>query len=42
MAMMAAEMRMGNVPVGDLSHYWPDAKAEKVAAAAEHDVEKQD
>jgi uncharacterized protein len=41
-AMMAAEMQLGiNIPVGDLSHYWPDAKRAKAAQAAA-DVEKQD
>ncbi|USW56156.1 Putative acetate transporter GPR1/FUN34/SatP family [Septoria linicola] len=40
-AMMAAEMQIGvNIPVGDLSCYWPDAKAAKLAAARE-DIEKQ-
>lgn len=40
--MMAAEMQIGvNIPVGDLSCYWPDAKAAKLAAARE-DIEKQE
>lgn len=34
--MMAAEMQIGiNIPVGDLSHYWSDTKAQV------HDEEKQ-
>ncbi|KAF7190754.1 Protein alcS [Pseudocercospora fuligena] len=38
-AMMAAEMQLGvNIPVGDLSCYWPDAKRAK----AVEDVEKQE
>lgn len=37
-AMMSAEMGMGiNIPIGDLSHYWKDTRANVV-----EDVEKQE